>query len=134
MDRELGSDVRRRRMLKRVAWALPAVATVFTLWFVVPSWLRPSVARAALLTARVERGRVEASVEGSGLVLPARETVLSSPIDTRVVRQAAEGDVGATVVLVFRAVGRGQAQIVVAETKGETAKAYRAVRYVVAVA
>lgn len=59
---------------------------------------------------------------------------IARPIDSRVVRQATEGDVGATVVLVFRAVGRGHAQIVVAETKGETAKAYRAVRYVVVAA
>ena len=54
-------------------------------------------------------------------------------LDSRVVRQVAEGDVGATIVLVFRAAGRGHTAIVVAETKGETAKAYRAVRYDVTV-
>ena len=53
--------------------------------------------------------------------------------DANVVRQVTEGDVGGTVVLVFRAVGRGHASIVVAETRGETAKAYRAVRYDVTV-
>ena len=51
----------------------------------------------------------------------------------RVVRQVTEGDVGPTVVLVFRAVGRGYTTIVVAETRGETAKAYRAARYLVTV-
>jgi hypothetical protein len=51
----------------------------------------------------------------------------------RVVGQVGEGDIGPTIVLVFRAVGRGRTSIVVAETKGETAKAYRAVRYEVTV-
>ena len=37
-------------------------------------------------------------------------------------------------VLVFAAVGRGHASIVLAETRGETARAYRAVRYEVTVA
>jgi len=58
---------------------------------------------------------------------------IARPYDTRVVRQATEGEVGTSVVLVFRAVGRGRVAIVVAETKGETAKAYRAVRYDVTV-
>jgi hypothetical protein len=50
-------------------------------------------------------------------------------LDGKVVREVTEGDVGPTVVLVFKAVGRGRTAIVVAETKGETPKAYRAVRY-----
>lgn len=40
-----------------------------------------------------------------------------------------EGDVGPTVVLVFRAVARGTASVTVAQTRGERAKAYSAVRY-----
>ncbi len=50
-----------------------------------------------------------------------------------VLREVTEGDVGSTVVIVFRAVGRGTTTVVLAETRGETAKAYRAVRYVVTV-
>jgi hypothetical protein len=53
--------------------------------------------------------------------------------DSRVVRQVSEGEVGSSVVLVFKAVGRGSTAVVVAETRGETAKAYRAARYVVTV-
>jgi hypothetical protein len=58
---------------------------------------------------------------------------IARAFNSRVARQVTEGDVGTTVVLVFRAVGRGQTSIVLAETKGETAKAYRAVRYAVTV-
>jgi hypothetical protein len=54
-------------------------------------------------------------------------------VAARVVRQVGEGDVGRVVVLVFAAVGRGRAAIVLAETRGETTKAYRAVKYDVTV-
>ena len=47
---------------------------------------------------------------------------------SRVVRQVGEGDVGRDVVLVFVAVAPGRASLVLAETRAETAKAYRAVR------
>jgi hypothetical protein len=50
-----------------------------------------------------------------------------------VLREVTEGAVGSTVVIVFRAVGPGTTTVVLAETRGETAKAYRAARYVVTV-
>ena len=53
--------------------------------------------------------------------------------DGHVLREVTEGDVGSTVAIVFRAVGRGTTTVVLAETRGETAKAYRAARYVVTV-
>lgn len=59
---------------------------------------------------------------------------IARAFDARVVRQVTEGDVGPTVVLVFRALARGHTAIVVAQTRGETPKAYRAVRYDVTVA
>lgn len=58
---------------------------------------------------------------------------IARAINGRVVRQVTEGDVGPAVVLVFRAVGKGRASIVVAETRGETPRAYRAVSYDVTV-
>ena len=59
---------------------------------------------------------------------------IARALNARVLREVSEGDVGATVVLVFKAVGKGRASIWLAETRGETAKAYRAVRYDVTVA
>jgi HlyD family secretion protein len=86
MDREIDADVRRRRRMKRLAAGLPAIALASAAFVILPGWLRPSVSRARILTAKVERGAVEAVIEASGTVLPAREAVLSSPIETRVVR------------------------------------------------
>jgi hypothetical protein len=54
--------------------------------------------------------------------------------NSRVVRETHEGDVGDSVVVVFSAVGKGNATIVFALTKGETAKAYESRTYVLKVA
>jgi hypothetical protein len=59
---------------------------------------------------------------------------IARPVRTQVVRQVSEADVGSSVVLVFRAVGSGNATIVLALTRGETSgKAVRSVTYRVGV-
>ena len=50
-------------------------------------------------------------------------------VNSRVLRQVSEADVDSSVVVVFRAVGAGTANVVFALTRGETSKAHRAVRY-----
>jgi hypothetical protein len=44
---------------------------------------------------------------------------LARPLDAKVLRQVSEADVGPTVVVVFRAVGKGKATIAFAATKGD---------------
>jgi hypothetical protein len=48
-----------------------------------------------------------------------------------VVRQVSEADVGQSVVLVFKVVGKGTTKLVFGLTRGETAKAYEARSFVV---
>lgn len=64
---------------------------------------------------------------------PARTGLLwrvARPLDTRVVRQVGEADVGPSVVLVFRVVGAGRTSLHFALTRGDASpKALRAVRY-----
>lgn len=86
MDRELTTDVKLKRLLRRLAIGLPLLLGAWGVFFLLPGWLRPSVSRSRILTARVERGPVEETIEASGTVLPAREKVLSSPIDTRILK------------------------------------------------
>ena len=50
------------------------------------SWLRPSVRRADLQIARVERGTVDATIQAAGTVVPEIETVISSPVEARALR------------------------------------------------
>jgi hypothetical protein len=55
---------------------------------------------------------------------------IARPLDAKVVRQVAEADVGSSTVLVFRAVGRGDAVVSLALTKGDTsARALEARRF-----
>jgi len=70
------------------------------------------------------------------IALPRRagyEWRIAGALKASVVREQTEGDVGPVVVLVFKTVGKGTATVTVAQTKGETPKAVRAVRYVIVV-
>jgi hypothetical protein len=52
---------------------------------------------------------------------------LARPVNGKVLRQVSEADVGPTVVVVFRAVGKGKASVVFAATKGDaSSKAVKA--------
>ena len=86
MDRELPANVRRRDRLRRVLQILiPILVLAFlVVWF--PGWIRPSVSRARIRTARVTTGPVDAVIMASGTVTPEVERVLSSPLDARVLR------------------------------------------------
>lgn len=52
-------------------------------------------------------------------------------VDSAVLVQVSEGDVGTNVALVFKAKGKGTAKVSFGLTRGETAKAYEARRFVV---
>src|SRR5205085_11641125 len=86
MDREITEDVRRRRIVRRVATAAVAVAAIAFSLAATVQWLRPSIKRSAIQTARVERGSVDATLQASGTVVPATEQVVSSPVEARVLR------------------------------------------------
>ncbi len=53
--------------------------------------------------------------------------------DAKIVRQVSEADVGPSIVLVFRATGKGTVTISFGLTRGETAKAYESRRFTVRV-
>ncbi|HKQ61253.1 MAG TPA: HlyD family efflux transporter periplasmic adaptor subunit [Candidatus Polarisedimenticolaceae bacterium] len=86
MDREIDPQIVRRRMQRRVLAGLALLAALGGVWWTLPRLLRTSVRRTALRTARVERGPIEAVIEASGLVVPAFERALSSPVEARVER------------------------------------------------
>ena len=54
-------------------------------------------------------------------------------VDAHIVREVSEADVGANVVVVYRAVGRGHAKIVYALTRGESSRARAARTFTVVV-
>lgn len=54
---------------------------------------------------------------------------LARGVNTKVLREVAERNIGRDVVVIFEAVGRGQGTVAYALTKGETRRAYKSVTY-----
>lgn len=54
---------------------------------------------------------------------------IARTVNAKVVREVSEADVGSSVVIVFKAVGSGNATVVFGLTRGETAKAYESRRF-----
>lgn len=86
MDREIAQEVRTRRTLRRGVTAAVALAAVVFLVAATVQYLKPSVRRGEIQTARVERGSVDEVLQASGTVIPDTESVISSPIEARVLR------------------------------------------------
>jgi HlyD family secretion protein len=84
MDRELDVSTQRRRIGRRLAWGIGSLGLVAAVLVLLPGWLRPSVERDRIRIGRVDRGPVEGIVEASGTVIPAFESVVSSPVDARI--------------------------------------------------
>lgn len=86
MDRDLDITVRRRLIGKRVLLATSLLAVVVALLTFGPAWLKPTLSRSRIRTAKVETGSLEATITASGTVVPEFEQVLSSPVDARVLK------------------------------------------------
>ena len=84
MDKTLRRDVVRRRRWQQAARIGGAVLLLAVAVTSLSSWVRPTIRSDRLRTARVERGRIEAVLEASGVARPASELVISSPLEARV--------------------------------------------------
>ncbi|HSP17306.1 MAG TPA: HlyD family efflux transporter periplasmic adaptor subunit [Thermoanaerobaculia bacterium] len=86
MDRPIQPDVRRRRLVRRVVPVAIGAAALIFFFAATVQFLRPSAKRRDLQFARVERGSVDATLQASGILEPAYEQVVSSPVEARVLR------------------------------------------------
>lgn len=87
----------------------------------------PAGPTSTIATQKGQLVAVAAPMRGGRVWRIARE------IDPRVLVQVGEANVGTRVVLLFRATGPGTATVALALTRGETAKAFEARRFVVRV-
>ena len=88
MDRAIAPSLQNQRRRRR--WLLGA-GVVLALLVAVLAFrlvLKPSISRNNVLTARVETGDVEASLTAAGTIIPGREAVLASPIQSTIRRVA----------------------------------------------
>jgi HlyD family secretion protein len=86
MDRPIDKKTRFVLLLRRAFVPVATVGLVVLAGAWIADWLRPSVRRHEIRTARVERGAMEATISAAGTVVPLDEHVITSPIDTRVTR------------------------------------------------
>ncbi|WP_242917602.1 efflux RND transporter periplasmic adaptor subunit [Pontibacter liquoris] len=84
MDRELSLSTKQARKQKRLWQVSIALVVVAAAVFGFRSLLTPSLRRADLRTAIVEKGPVEATLTASGLVVPEHELAVTSPIQARI--------------------------------------------------
>jgi len=90
MDREITVSERRAQLVRKVAIVASISIVACAALAVSVRWIRPSVSRSRIEIAKVTRGPITEVIEASGTVAPAAETVLSSPVDARVVRIVAK--------------------------------------------
>lgn len=86
MDRPLEPSFLKRRTRRRVLVAAGMAFATTAVFAWGPGLIRPTLRRGTLRIARVEAGPIEASLTGTGVVLPEVERVLSTPVDARVLR------------------------------------------------
>ncbi|HET9502186.1 MAG TPA: HlyD family efflux transporter periplasmic adaptor subunit [Hymenobacter sp.] len=86
MDRAISTPTQHRRRLRAWLLGLGALAAALAAAVGLRTVLQPSLRRADLLTARVETGDVDATLTAAGTVIPAREAVLTSPIQSTIRR------------------------------------------------
>jgi len=86
MDRPVSQRDQWLKRLRPMAAVLVGVVAILVLGQVARRLMRPSLDRAKLAIARVERGPVTAAIETSGVLVPQRETSVTAPAETRVLR------------------------------------------------
>jgi HlyD family secretion protein len=88
MDRVLSSATQRRRQLRRWLLGFGVLAGLLLAGFALRTAVQPGLRRVDILTASAEIGDVDATLTAAGTVIPGREVVLTSPIQSTVRRVA----------------------------------------------
>ena len=86
MDRAISTTTQRRRQLRTWLLGLGAVGAVLAAMLGLRTVVQPSLRRVDILTARVETGDVDAALTAAGTIIPGREAVLVSPIQSTIRR------------------------------------------------
>ncbi|MEJ8800575.1 efflux RND transporter periplasmic adaptor subunit [Pontibacter sp. H249] len=84
MDRELSSNTIKANKRKRLSQISAAIAVIAVAIFGFRSLITPSISRDEIRTAVVEKGQVLATLTATGVVVPEKEQVITSPIQARI--------------------------------------------------
>jgi HlyD family secretion protein len=86
VDRPIDPATRHRHLLLRLLTVTAVVAVTGLVLVWLAELIRPTLKRSRTRTAQVEQGPIEAVITASGTVIPAHETVLSSPLEARIIK------------------------------------------------
>ncbi|MES2276299.1 MAG: HlyD family efflux transporter periplasmic adaptor subunit [Bacteroidota bacterium] len=84
MDKELAPEIVAKRKHKNILIALTCIAALAISIWVLRSYLKSSINRSDIITAKVEIGDIENTINASGEVLPEFEEILTSPISASI--------------------------------------------------
>ncbi|OUJ72203.1 efflux RND transporter periplasmic adaptor subunit [Hymenobacter crusticola] len=84
MDRAISPVIQAKRRQRRWLLVLATLVVVAVGLWAFRGVMKPSVKREDILMATVENGDVEASLTASGLIIPAHEAVVTSPIQSTI--------------------------------------------------
>jgi len=91
MDREISKTVRQKELRKQIiTWTVGIAGCAVIIWALF-SFLQPSLKHKDLRISVVEVGTIEVSVNASGIVAPAFEEIINSPIQSRIVEVYKKG-------------------------------------------
>src|ERR1044072_12516 len=84
MDKVIETEVRLQRK-KKLVWTLSlSLLVIIAMVIFLRSLLTPSLSKSEIITAVVERGDIENTINASGEVLPEFEEVITSPINASI--------------------------------------------------
>lgn len=86
MDRPIDKHELNRRRSRRWLIGVAALGLPLAALTLLTGWVRPSIRRDDIRVGRVVAGAAEATITAGGLVVPEYESVITSPVDTRVAR------------------------------------------------
>ncbi|MCC3153635.1 HlyD family efflux transporter periplasmic adaptor subunit [Hymenobacter sp. BT770] len=88
MDRAIAPAIQSQRQRRRWLFGAGVVVALLVAVLAFRTVLKPSIRRTDILTATVENGDVEASLTAAGTIIPGREVVITSPIQSTISRVA----------------------------------------------
>jgi HlyD family secretion protein len=91
MDREIPKTERQKELRKLIIrWTAGIAGGAVIVWLLI-SLLQPALKRKDLRISVVEQGTIEVSVNASGIVAPAFEEIINSPIQSRIIEVYKKG-------------------------------------------
>jgi HlyD family secretion protein len=84
MDRELSSDIIRKRRLKNYSKIAAVLLLLIISFFTIRSVIKPTISRSEIRTSIAQLGTIEATLTASGTIIPEHEQILTSPIQSKI--------------------------------------------------